>query len=903
MQSSASFGRWLKLRRLAQDLTQTGLGELAGCSAMTIRKIEADERRPSRQLAERLAQYLAIPADERGAFLKAARSELRSDRLAPPFSEANHPLDGGARHRLQNLPTSPTPLIGREAELADLGALLENQACRLMTILGPGGIGKTRLALAAAAELADAFAGGAAFVPLQAIGSAAFVAPAILAAFTVVLQDQRDPIDQLLDYLGGKELLLVLDNLEQLLAPEQSQNGGIAELLAALLARAPGVTVLVTSRERLALDGEWLFDLSGLGYPAGEPSEGFEAYDAVRLFMQRARQVRRQFALSDGEARAVARICRLVEGLPLAIELAAAALRGRSVMAIADAIESSVRALAIELRAIPERQRSMWATFEHSWRMLSDEERQVFPRLSVFRGGFQEEAAAEVAQASTQLLTALLDKSLLRWDGTARYDMHELIRQYADEKLKQAGEAMDTRNRFAMYYLALAEIAEPALQGPQKRTWLDKLETELNNVRATLEWALEGGEIETGLRLAGALWLFWERQHNRHVIEAQAWLERLLAAGHTASVATRAKALYRAAWLAMSQWDFKRVEALSQQSLELCRDLGDKRGVAWSLFHLGDAANGFGDHAMASSLKQESTALFREVGERWGLAYMLTNQGHEAMMQNDYASMRSRLEEGMALWQELGDQDGIGQTLYILGEAAIDQGDYRSAAAHLEQSLALCREPEDKWSVATVLGKLGNVARCQSDFVAARSCYEQSLTLYREVGSRGGLAVTLGNLGLLAQDQGEPVRAIALCEESLKLWRELDDLWGIAWSLNILGHVAQRQGDDQRASALLIESLPLAWQRGDRAGVAWCLEGLASVAWAQEQPRRAARLFGAAEALRQTIGVPLPPVERANYKPSLARVCTLLDEATFAAAWAEGQVLTLEQAMAEALNR
>lgn len=264
-----------------------------------------------------------------------------------------------------------------------------------------------------------------------------------------------------------KELLLVLDNFEQLLAPELIENEGGPALLVEMLQRAPGIALLVTSRERLALHGEWLVDLSGLSYPASPLINGIDDYGAVRLFLQRAGQVRRQVALADGEVRAVARICRVVEGLPLAIELAAAARRTRSCVAIADAIETGLSALATSLRAVPERHRSIWATFEHSWRLLSDEERQVFPLLSVFRGGFQEEAAADIARASPQLLGALADKSLLRWDGVARYDMHELVRQYASEKLEQAGETKRARDTHLSHYLALAEAAEHQLVGAE----------------------------------------------------------------------------------------------------------------------------------------------------------------------------------------------------------------------------------------------------------------------------------------------------------------------------------------------------------------------------------------------------------------------------------------------------
>jgi predicted ATPase/DNA-binding SARP family transcriptional activator len=526
---------------------------------------------------------------------------------------------------VQNFPAQTSQLIGRESELAELGSLLENPAHRLITITGPGGIGKTRLALAAAAEQAEAFSHSAAFVPLAGLSSAAFLAPAILSALDVALQGQRDPRDQLFEYLRGKELLLVLDNVEQLLVVDQSENDGIAGLLSAILERASGATLLVTSRERLALAGEWLFDLSGLSYPLGELGDSLEGYSAVQLFMQRAGQVRRQFALAEGEARAVARICRLVEGLPLAIEQAAAALRTRSCIAVADALESSMMGLASGLRAIPERHRSMWATFEHTWRLLSDQERQVFPRLSVFRGGFQEDAAAEVAQASPQLLAALLDKSLLRWDGTMRYDMHALVRQYAGEKLEQAEAAEETRRQHATYFLALAEAAELELNGADPGILLERLEVEHDNFRAALTWAVAGGSAEVAARLAAALGWFWDTRG--YLSEGRRWLEAALERNSALPASARAKALAMAGRLARSQGDHVRATALYEVSLRLWWELGRQERIAETLLDLGSVAVFQGDDAQATARLTGSLGMFRAQDDQQGIAWALKELG------------------------------------------------------------------------------------------------------------------------------------------------------------------------------------------------------------------------------------------------------------------------------------
>jgi predicted ATPase len=693
----------------------------------------------------------------------------------------------------------------------------------LITIVGPGGIGKTRLALAVAAEQAEAFTHGAAFVPLQAISAAAFVAPAILSALDIPLQGQRDPREQLLDYLRGKEALLVLDNVEQLLAPDQSENDGIAGLLSDILEHPSGVTLLVTSRERLALEGEWLFDLAGLNYPPGEPLNGIEDYSAVRLFMQRAGQVRRQFSLADGEARAVARICRLVEGLPLAIELAAAALRARSCTAVAEAIETSMSTLATRLRAIPERHRSMWATFEHSWRLLSDEERQVFARLSVFHGGFQEDAAAQVAQASPQLLVALVDKSLLRWDGVARYDMHELVRQYAEKRLRSDSAAdAAARRAQAAYFLMLVEQGESHLFDSAQRAWLGRLDAEHDNLRVVLAWSHMAGDVELESRLAGALGRFWYVRG--YFSEGRQWLEQALADGG-GPVIIRTKALNEAALLTWMHGDAARALAL--------------------------------------------------------------------------------YEESLALSQQCGDKGGRAVALKRLAQVAIWQGDNAAARVRIEESIALLRAVGDTWNLATAIFVYGCVADLQGDETLARTCAEESMALFRAMDDHWSLAGPLGILGQLALRQGDYATAHSRYEESLELWRASEDKPGIAWGLHMVGMVALAHGDDTQAATCFAESLVLNHDLGDTEYGALCLMGLAAVAAARRQPAqavRAARLFGAAERLYGP-GPSRPyPEERIAYECQLTAARALLSETAFAAALAAGRAMTVEHAIAYALD-
>jgi predicted ATPase len=725
----------------------------------------------------------------------------------------------------------------------------------LITIVGPGGIGKTRLALAAGNDQAEAFTQGAAFVPLTAISSAEFLAPAILAALDVE-QGQRAPRDQLLDYLRSKELLLVLDNVEQLLesglphdAPGDRQDEDMTSLLSEMLCQAPGVTLLVTSRERLALPGEWLFDLAGLSYPPGELPTDIEGYSAVRLFVQRASQVQRHLVLTEGEARAVARICRLVEGLPLAIELAAAALRTRSCTAIADAITTSLSALATGLRAVPERHRSMWAAFEHSWRLLSGEERQVFPRLSVFRGGFDEDAAAQIAQASPQILAALLDKSLLRWDGVAHYDMHELVRQYASEKLEQAEGTEQIRSLHAAYFLALAESADSKLRGAEQVGWLERLEAEHDNLHAALAWSLqelkpENEELRICSNQSGGLRSIAKRPSDSQFANRQEVGQRLVAA------------------LARF-WDlrggYRKVRALLADSVVLFDRAGDSRGRARVRCILAQAATWDGDFMQATAL----------------------------------------LDQALALNQALGNKGGCATTLRLLGDVRWLLGDYAQAAAYSRDALAFYREQGDRHRIAITLHQLADVTREQGDYARAVALFEECRVLYRELNDLNEIAGVFGGLGDVLLNQGNATGAATCFRQAVTLLRELKHQ-DLPLALRGLGRALQEQGNDMGAFAVLVESLTSCRELGLKYAGGACLAAMAGLWVGRGQPVRAARLFGASQALRGTSAAPIGAL--VYYTRDVASVRIQLDEATFAAAWAEGEAMTLEQAVAYALE-
>ncbi len=901
----------------------------------------------------------------------------RSEKPSPPPLTVMPPQPA-APALAHNLPAQSTPFIGRVEALAELARLLDDPACRLLTLTGPGGIGKTRLALQAAAEGLSArkFTDGVFFVPLAPLGSVDFIVPAIANAIAFTFYGGMDSKDQLLNYLREKSILLVMDNFEHL------TDG--AGLLAEFLERAPGLKCMVTSRERLNLRGEWLIEVEGMTAPESEQAERVEEYSAMQLFLQSARRTHPRFTLSEEDKQHAARICRLVEGLPLAIELASAWVRAISLREIAKEIEHNLDFLATTLRDVPERHRSLRAVFDHSWNLLTAEEKRVFRTLSVFRGGLQREAAEAVAEAPLPLLSALMDKSLLRRSPSGRYEIHELLRQYARDKLIEAGEEIQIRNRHLTYFLSLAEEAEPMLRRAEQVAWLGRLETEHDNLRAALKWAATDEQLEDGLRLAGALARFWYL--HGYWSEGREWLKKLLEVSQGESdgrtlKAGRAKALYGAGWL---EDESGADGPLYEQSLALGREIDDKWGMAFSLRGLGALAIRRGEEARAAVFLSESLALFEELGERWGTALVKFNLGWLVEYRDKYDEKMRFWEESLAGFRDAGDRWGQAVTLGALGYSARFEGDYKRAAAMSKESLQLFKELGDKAGMAESLARLASVAHRRSDYKQATTLYAESLTLREELGDRLGMMQTKGLLGLVAAYQGDYGRATALLEESLQasrelasresatylasylataayfqgnlerasaLWeetlvfyRELNDRVAVAYSINYLGIVALQRGDPARAGALLQEAYDQIRGTGDKRGLALALHGLGRLAHAQGDEagavslfkqgltlRRemgdkqgiaesleslagalgrcdekgaaegAARLFGAADHLREKIGSPLPPVEGEAYQRDVATVRSRLDDGTFTTAWAAGREMSLDEVLGEAL--
>jgi predicted ATPase len=798
--------------------------------------------------------------------------------------------------------------------------------------VGAPGIGKTRLSIEVAGrpDTAEQFEDGVFMVELAPITDRELVIPTI--ATTLGLKEtggQSQSLEAvLLQYLQDKRMLLVLDNFEQVLDAAPGVVG--------LLARSPWLKVLVTSREALHVRGERRFhvpplELSDLptlvgtatgtaGKPTVHTMQVLSVNPAVALFVERARGVVPDFELTQENAADLAAVCVGLDGLPLAIELAAAQVDVLSARQMKEGLGSRLKLLTKGARDLPARQRTLQAAIEWSYDLLGEEEQRLFRRMAVFRGGRTFEALREVCNYDEGLgldvdvqngAEKLAGRSLLELrrgrGGEARFWMLETIHEYAREKLRESGEAPALQREHALYFMALAEEAEPDLMGPRQQEWLDRLGDEYDNIRAALDWAGEHSKLgvgarndgaaveqaeqaaEVGLRLAGALWHFWMVkslftegvEHLRRLLELTE--SEASTQGPPSSISStmrsrstiRAKALNTASDLVFRQSDFSSAQSLATAALILGREVGDKQSMAWSLHSLALVALLQGDYTTARSKFEESLALMREIGDKWGIAAALSNRGLVALYQGDYTTARSLIEESLALMREIGDKWAISHFLMELGVVAKEQRDYTAARSLLEESLVLKRELGDKVSVGLSLTYLGGVAKEQRDYTAARSLLEESLVLKRELGDKWGIANSLANLGTIAMEQGDHTAARSLLVESLVLRRELGDRRGIAASLAGLGGVTIR-------GAVGVESVVAVGREGE--------------------VERGARLLGAAEGLLQSTGAALDREDREPYEWSVQEARSLLGEEAFVNAWQEGRAMSMEAAIDYALG-
>ncbi|MGB9181718.1 MAG: tetratricopeptide repeat protein, partial [Pyrinomonadaceae bacterium] len=680
-------------------------------------------------------------------------------------------LDGTARLRAvtstaHNLPVHPTPIIGREEEISSIVRLMRDREVRLLTLTGPGGTGKTRLSLETASHLLETFADGVYFVALAPVNAPPLVLSAITQTLGIKESGSTPLVETLKEYLQSKRMLLVLDNFEQVIPA--------APLVAELMSAGPRLKFLVTSRAALHLRGEHEFPVQPLALPESQdlpPLDALTQYAAVALFVERAQAVKPDFELTDENARAVVEICERVDGLPLAIELAAARIKLLSPQMMLARLQHPLKLLTGGAQDLPARQQTMRQTIAWSFDLLNEQERRLFMRLSVFTNGSTFEAIEDVCGATINPesdvlddLASLIDKSLLlrkeQAGEEARFTMLETIREYGAEQLLAQGETDALRRIHALYFMTLAESAEPELTGPQQVTWFKRIEREHDNLRAALRWAKESGEIETGLRIAGALWRFWEVRG--HMSEGRRWLEDLLQDSGKASKDVRAKALSRAGAMERDQGDYTQSIMLFEQALALYRELEDRWGIAATLNGIGYTVHEQGDFPRATSIYEESLALFQELGDKRAAAYLLNNLGNVAKEQADYEQAAWIHEQALPLFRELGDKRALAASLNNLGEIAQHRGDYERAAIFHQESLELKREVGDTRGTAISLDNLGDLARYRGDYAQAARLYHESLTLHHKSGDKRGIAHCFEALAEAACAQGDTQRATRL---------------------------------------------------------------------------------------------------------------------------------------------
>lgn len=743
--------------------------------------------------------------------------------------------------RSNNLPAFFSNFIGREREMSQVQQLLATH--RLLTLSGPGGCGKTRLAVEAAVRMVDEYPDGIWLIELASLSDPALV-PQAIASVLAVHEKSGIPLTRILiDYLRSREALLLVDNCEHLVE-------ACASLAESLLQACPGLRILATSRESLSVPGEFVLSVPPLSLPEPQPwkdpdsaRRAVNVYlqsESVRLFIERARSVSPSFTPTEKNVAVIAEICRRLDGMPLAIELAAVWVRALSVEQIAErlAMSDPFNLLTGGKRTAPPRQQTLEATLDWSYALLSETERRLLQHLSVFAGSCTLEAAelicADNALAPDKVLdalTQLVDKSLVtvdRLEGTeTRYRLLETIRHYARAKLAEAGASNRTRDRHLDYFLRWAEEAAPHLNGPDQPVWLGHFDAEHDNLRAALEWSqLYDATAALGLRLATACGYFWRLRG--YLSEGRKQLFTVLTqAGAQMRTPTRARALYRAATL--------------------------------------------------------------------------------AYMQSDYPATRKLGEESLAIWRELGHTDRIevADTLDVLGELATEEGDYEAAPELFKEALAIYKKNGNTQGISEMLLQLGWAAMRIGDYEQATSRLEEALPLFRELGNTAMIAFGLAGLGELAIRQGFYERAASLLEESLALRQELGEKWGIGASLGSLGWVALRQGNFEQTKAYLEESLTMRIEISDIGGAAWCLEKFAESALIQGQTapaplrsdllRRAVCVYGTAAAIRAPVNSVIDPVDLPEYESNLATLRAALGEEVFASAWLEGNNLTLEE--------
>ncbi|MFN8382654.1 MAG: tetratricopeptide repeat protein [Anaerolineales bacterium] len=860
-----SFGEWLKRARKARGLTQEQLASQVNCSISALRKIESEERRASVQLVGLFAELFNVPADEQNSFLKFARGDLLVSENFTGETTSHTPLPPRS-----NLPSPATSLIGREKELASICEYLLKSDIRLVTLIGPPGIGKTRLSIESAHETLSNFADGTFFVPLAPLDDPSLVAAAILQTLGYVETKSLSALEQIIDGIGTKQMLLVLDNLEHLI-------DGTAPLVSRLLSACSKLKIMVTSRESLRIPGEWLYPVPTLLIPKedaiidmGTASD----FPALKLFAERARAVRSDFSLRTDNIQTVASICAQLDGLPLAIELIATRIRLMSPQLLLERLNDQFVLSADGMRPETVRQKTLNSAIDWSYSSLTEEEKSLFAGLSVFSGGVTLSAIETIfsekhtKKTIPELIALLSDKSLLQRtldaQGETRFTMLVTIQKFALDRLRQIGGESEMRNKHLAYFLDLAEQADKEAHGPSQIEWMDRLENELDNFRAALNWCLSSEQTQYGLQLFAALAWTWNVRWLPS--EARNWFYKLRAMPNVDQHPENYARVLNSAGL--REWrtgNSGEAHSVLEESLAICLRLERDNELihAEVLNRLGLLTRwGNSDLNISESYFNQSLMIYQRQEDTWGIAWNLFLLGGVAIGRTQNETALSLLHQGLELFQELGDPWGMGRVSQFLGELYFRQENYKKALFYFNQHLLNDEKLHFMDGVSVASANLGDLYRFQGEYTQSEKYYNKSLTINRDYGMKADLAGNLYNLGLLALQQNDYPEALHYFYEFFETARTVNG--------------------KKNSPELFI--------------------GLSAVSAGTNQPERAAKLFGAAQEMLDAASNRILPFDRAEFDRHIQIAQNQLGMAVFDAIAAEGRSMELEAAVSFALE-
>jgi predicted ATPase/DNA-binding XRE family transcriptional regulator len=862
-----SFGYWLRLKRKALDLTREGLAARVGCSAATIRKIEAEERRPSRQIIEILATIFNIPPSEQAAFLRFGRGESG---LAPTAGPEDSPWRPSRVLAHSNIPTLPTATIGRLADIATICGNLIDQDIRLITLLGPPGIGKTRLSQEVGLASRSAFADGIFFVAMAPISEPSLIAASIIQALGFQEVKDRSPVERLKDGIRDRRILLILDNLEHLIEDA-------APLVANLLLDCPQISILTTSREALRVPGERVYLVPALQLPFESELLSIDVvtatqFAALALFTQRAQAVQPGFVLDSANLQAVAAICQQLDGLPLAIELLAARIRSMTPDMILSQMDKHLALYADGIRGLPVRQRTLHNAISWSYDLLSAPEKQIFACLSVFKGGFSPHTAegafrlAFTEQSVTDLITSLMDKSLLQRTHDAgnepRFSMLVTIQHFAAERLHEMGLETTARDQHLAYFVELAEKADLETHGPDQAAWFDRVEIEYDNWRTALTWCMSQANTQAALRLLNALaWTWRLRAHSR---EMRFWYEKILA-----------------------------MPDVTSQPLLYARLLNQMGIQSFDLANYHDAQSLLAESQ--SIWLQSGAAGRRGLGETWiylGLIVLITER--------DIPRVEACIEKAIALFQPCRDQQGLADSFFVLSLCANHVNQDARALALCEQSHELYQQAGNWWGIAMSSQYLGQLYLKQGDYEKALSFFERDLGIVQQLKYKGGIMIALRNLGDLYRFQGDFDHAEQLYKQSIITCKEIGMKKDLISLLYLLAMVALHRNDYSLARQRFIDYFDLAHNVFEKTSAGDLFSGMAAVAAGTHQFEVCAKLSGAAQRILDQEDYQLAH-EKNEFNRHIFIARQQMGETAFETFAAQGYALPTEDAIAFAL--